>query len=1120
MIALLLAILLLMSPLPIVPTVDPIEVVPQASQTGTNTALTTAEEIKEVATKYQEKAKSFSTDLTSYNKNLKSPNEDVLAVSQDYGNSQSQLSSDFDIKNQQSIMKALEKLFLFYPCTEQRCMEVYDSNRYQFYENNVVEIYALTNTIDKLIDERIEPLLDEINVQAVSDKDENENIRNNLMVRQAVVQILTVIHELSAAELQLDMAKKIKEFKPVYSGEEIFKQSSNYTDEKVHIASITQNEEVSFAFAELSRRDGFKQFDVKGNIIEEKDPFEEERIQKEEKKYNKTLDDLREYKKEKIKIDSEKDLEIKYKKLEPAKKENVSLKKAKAKKEKSYPVVEEKQLIDFGKNSIFGYPKKPNNQHSISLIKDQLIDLADIKPLRKDLVHLTMVQNKLNEIYAYPSRLDRYRETRLRHESILGALTKSESAIISYFNRYTGGAGQTVWLGNKTPSEPNDYQGRGGVAAKAMALFDAQKAIMADENPENSLDVPEMTQDDIDEFNESGGLEGKKSISSEEELKNFKKENTDSLEDEDLKVMQEDNRKAQLIAWNTGRFLMQDIFNKSESYNISSISKLPIWNDNKNFYDAYIGGKVDAIKKYILSLPINPLEQQVLTAIVDSQKAEYDKLSDDKYYPENHQMVVDVFDNLLSKITGDTTGKINKEKEKQEKLKSDAEKAVEAKEKEKQDLIDAGENTEEKLKEIDDAIKAIKDKRDEDVTASENEQKSLESQLGYFNNTQEIPDNDYIVSKNGALSDFNPPAKQPKVELNPRQIIYFDDVDFNNVAKKDENDVFKDMTVDDFLNYKYGDIDKPSDGTDTYLPEVWYYMLKLKRGDYNFGDFSKLVNMGDKNGLGVFTGGGKPQAYLETIHMIANAEDGKAEGNSNIENSCNTKYKYALNGGENSFSELGLFISNHTIKEWTNIFSGDSDDPEECDEKCVMNNFRYAFSRNEIGDFLNIRAAEIGANAAVKKANADIEDINSDFVDLLNLAGYNAPKNFDVMRDYDVNFETGKSVYPDLELTRTKLTEYRDRLLSEIQSSYSATASKSSGNQMLKERLEPIAAVIKMIKLDKNAYLSANESVAKASDIEEKIGVALADNELQEKYNDEANKSFKNDYITVFCPVY
>lgn len=418
-------------------------------------------------------------------------------------------------------------------------------------------------------------------------------------------------------------------------------------------------------------------------------------------------------------------------------------------------------------------------------------------------------------------------------------------------------------------------------------------------------------------------------------------------------------------------------------------------------------------------------------------------------------------------------------------------------------------------------------------------------------------DSEYFVGAYAKERDFSAPKSVPQEYLPPlREIVHFDDVDYDNVPKAADGGVAKES----FLN------------SGARIPQIWKILLNGKAFVEKDVDLAALLKQGGE--IPLFMRGGRYPCKLDDKIVDVDNVDGEYHIYSSEalpKNDPNRTYRpdamakmpqcldieiesNKLNGlgglfGKlyytvrdkvedvtapakvSSFSEYG---SSQTGSELGTLlkYKGDglffNDAPQtvfsrlsQAAEEQSRDNSSYEtnlkdevykralLKNNQIGNFLRFVEQETSFRQAKEELSLSIEEAKADLFAKFKDVGFTPGENFNL------------ALQSDYDLAWDNLMRLRNSLLSESVDGKNAVS--TVGNEVAQERLEKIENLITALRKDKNAYINISDVTSGGAEMDEMIKTEEANHKVTGEYKKKADEAFEkqlNGFPIPFCAAY
>ncbi len=380
---------------------------------------------------------------------------------------------------------------------------------------------------------------------------------------------------------------------------------------------------------------------------------------------------------------------------------------------------------------------------------------------------------------------------------------------------------------------------------------------------------------------------------------------------------------------------------------------------------------------------------------------------------------------------------------------------------------------------------------------------------------------DYFVGNPAKTRDLKAPMVVPGLKLPPlREIVRFDDVDFQNIKPydKDRKDS-EPITRNDFLNY----------GQE--IPAIWQMLLKERafvETDINLKEL--LKSEGECPTVALFRGGYMPcKVKNSSVVVDVNAKGDFIEGNSTVKDLRECPYLEirkgkvydVLRSAEISFlkptlwnkddakpvsencvySELGtlldadsngtIFFRQETYDAFQNLIarqaedvSGDSNKDQPPLKKAYDN---AVMTRNKIGEYLQFVENEQNARRHKEEVQKEYDELMKTLKEVLAKHGLAISGNLDMAKDSDYEKVRGK-------LERLKNTKVAESLkkMDNIQ---------IKENEVAAERVDYYKNIVRGLQKDKDELTPVTAAVVDNNNLDADIKTAKVNDEVVDKYS-------------------
>lgn len=167
------------------------------------------------------------------------------------------------------------------------------------------------------------------------------------------------------------------------------------------------------------------------------------------------------------------------------------------------------------------------------------------------------------------------------------------------------------------------------------------------------------------------------------------------------------------------------------------------------------------------------------------------------------------------------------------------------------------------------------------------------------------------------------------------------------------------------------------------------------------------------------------------------------------------------------------------------------------------------FSNNQIGDFLIQAEQEQMYKNAVEELKSAIAEMRQDLLETLKKVGFVPSENFDISKP------------EDFELTVSKLKSVKQSKMNSANKVISSI--EDGGAELLQESKKSYSRLSDALALDKDAVVTMSMTSYDSTALDEEIKTGKANSEVDNKYQETANKSFEeqlNNFMPAYCVAY
>lgn len=434
-----------------------------------------------------------------------------------------------------------------------------------------------------------------------------------------------------------------------------------------------------------------------------------------------------------------------------------------------------------------------------------------------------------------------------------------------------------------------------------------------------------------------------------------------------------------------------------------------------------------------------------------------------------------------------------------------------------------------------------------------------------------IADEQYFIGLLPKNLDFSAPKSAPDMYMPPlREVVYFDDVDYKNIAQTADGSI----TRDGFLNYG-GEI-----------PPVWDLILQdkvfverdinlsaiLEAGDGHKSFFmrggrypcrlnGKVIDVDPYDGQYIVAGGvsksgsggssGSNSMVKEFLRKLGiyvedkvkttsspdlslpNCQEIEMIGNDGVADKfyytirdieADTRGPAAVQASEviGNPSELGTLLKplNNGIqfadkpKEVFDRLLQLKEEMKKADQEYKSNLkdeiYKNApYDTNQFGDFLNFVEMEMTYRQLLEELKVGIDESKALLVDSLSKVGFKPTANFNLVNDADFN------------LAKDNLKRLKNNIVNEGFTKIEDV--KTLDNEVVEERLKKIKSMFVAMRKDKNELINLSEVSPSDSELDEQIKTEEVNQKVAGEYKKQADDEFKKqieNFIRPFCAAY
>ncbi len=392
---------------------------------------------------------------------------------------------------------------------------------------------------------------------------------------------------------------------------------------------------------------------------------------------------------------------------------------------------------------------------------------------------------------------------------------------------------------------------------------------------------------------------------------------------------------------------------------------------------------------------------------------------------------------------------------------------------------------------------------------------------------------DYFVGSSPKKRDLKAPKAVPNANLPPlREVIYFDDTDFQNVKPYDEKRRDSEpIAREDFLNY----------GRE--IPAIWKQILKNRAFVEKDIDLKALLNEGCSR-VAFFRGGFMPcKVKGSSVVVDVNADGEYVRGSGTVGlNDCpylemrgtkvyntiqdqNITFSSASEKGASrncTFSELGtlldadkngtIFFRQEAYDAFRSAISTNKEIEKSKNKKYKAPKLTHAYddavlNTNQLGDYLRYVENEQSLRRQKEEVKQDYDATIDSLREQLLDFGYVLPENFDIMKDYD-------SIRSRLDNIKQNKINTALELLEDVD---------VKDNEPVTENVNRYKAILSALQKDKDELMQIQTSVVDENNIDEALKSAKVDKDVSNKYEkhlEEQASELGKISATPYCAIY
>ena len=400
-------------------------------------------------------------------------------------------------------------------------------------------------------------------------------------------------------------------------------------------------------------------------------------------------------------------------------------------------------------------------------------------------------------------------------------------------------------------------------------------------------------------------------------------------------------------------------------------------------------------------------------------------------------------------------------------------------------------------------------------------------------------DTEYFVGSYGKERDFMAPKNSLKEYLPPlREVVHFDDVDYDNVEKTDKGGISKEGLLNSggkfpgiwkLILKDKAFVDKDID-LKTLLSEGGETATFMRGGRYPCRLDDRIIDVNNASGyFTVYTekalseeATDEERAYRPAgMYQLPECNEITVEDNGEIfdklyitvtdkiEDVSGSAYGtiFQAYSGTRTHSELGTLLkatdsglyyndAPNTVFKRLEKMSEEKQDSSSYTANMQDIIYEKTFlDHNQIGNFLSFVEQEISYRQAVEELKLSVDEAKADLFEQFEKIGF-VPR-----ADYDLANQE------DYDLTKDTLNRYKNSLINEGQQQLEKV--NVQNNDVVEERVEKIKNIFTALRKDKEAYISLNDTTDSGSDLDERIKTEEVNHQVTSEYKKKADEEFE-----------
>lgn len=267
------------------------------------------------------------------------------------------------------------------------------------------------------------------------------------------------------------------------------------------------------------------------------------------------------------------------------------------------------------KKATFSVPAAPEPQPLMAGSEAQFEALQNISEAQKTLNSAIEAHNTIKQLPEYRNLYKQYEMFKQLHEKAAQAVATSDKCVVQYIGRHYAQP-EKVWYGStQAPKDPTDYDNRSGLSGWAVTAFqvaNADKSAGLDTDSFSTVDIGEnVSNKSATEYDEVDKKVAQMDSSSALATPSQEESISDAA------------REVELLVWQIGaqaaKVLAEDQVSSDSAYGRAE-NPYPLWQDQKSFYNQYIDGKYENMKRYIRQMDLTAVALQIAEVINDDRE--------------------------------------------------------------------------------------------------------------------------------------------------------------------------------------------------------------------------------------------------------------------------------------------------------------------------------------------------------------------------------------------------------------------------------------------------------------------------------------------------------------------